>query len=182
MHWTLLCFHVNNIWMIFLEYIGYVLLIWGWIDIKVYPVPPSVLLLRKRIRVLKCLEKVFRNRLWPQMAIAKWRILIFLRSAYFCTLVQMFSRCETKRLKLDTFLKNSVAIVIPFALFYCLQNLTERNRQLIQEKEDILYQIKQRTENWREEKVKKQFAFSFLSQMVFLLLFPVCTVCLPVYF
>ncbi|KAF4803585.1 hypothetical protein TURU_014769 [Turdus rufiventris] len=34
-----------------------------------------------------------------------------------------------------------------------VKNLTERNRQLIQEKEDILYQIKQRTENWREEKV-----------------------------
>ncbi|KAL2294843.1 hypothetical protein Nmel_008597, partial [Mimus melanotis] len=34
-----------------------------------------------------------------------------------------------------------------------VKNLRERNRQLIQEKEDILYQMKQRTENWREEKV-----------------------------
>lgn len=63
---------------------------------------------------------------------------------------------EQKNLKLDAFLKNSVAVVILFDLFYCLQNLRERNRQLIQEKEDLLHQMKQRTENWREEKVKKQ--------------------------
>ncbi|TRZ25702.1 hypothetical protein HGM15179_001421 [Zosterops borbonicus] len=34
-----------------------------------------------------------------------------------------------------------------------VKNLRERNRQLIQEKEDLLHQMKQRTENWREEKV-----------------------------
>ncbi|XP_063036854.1 uncharacterized protein LOC134432263 [Melospiza melodia melodia] len=33
------------------------------------------------------------------------------------------------------------------------QNLREKNRQLIQENEDILYEMKQRTENWRKEKV-----------------------------
>ncbi|KAF2985908.1 hypothetical protein EK904_011028 [Melospiza melodia maxima] len=33
-----------------------------------------------------------------------------------------------------------------------VKNLREKNRQLIQENEDILYQMKQRTENWRKEK------------------------------
>nr|XP_005489686.1 uncharacterized protein LOC102072953 [Zonotrichia albicollis] len=34
-----------------------------------------------------------------------------------------------------------------------VKNLRLKNRQLIQENEDILYQMKQRTENWRKEKV-----------------------------
>lgn len=75
-----------------------------------------------------------------------------------------FSRCGTKNLKLYAFLKNNIEIVILFALFYFLQNLRERNRQLIQEKEEVLHQMKQQTENWKEEKVKKHsscFLFGF---------------------
>ncbi|XP_072778236.1 uncharacterized protein [Taeniopygia guttata] len=34
-----------------------------------------------------------------------------------------------------------------------VKNLRDKNRQLTQEKEDLLYQMKQRTENWRKEKV-----------------------------
>ncbi|XP_037980889.1 uncharacterized protein LOC119695812 isoform X3 [Motacilla alba alba] len=35
-----------------------------------------------------------------------------------------------------------------------VKNLREKNKQLIQEKEDLLYQMKQRTETWRKEKVR----------------------------
>ncbi|KAJ7427588.1 hypothetical protein WISP_05716 [Willisornis vidua] len=35
-----------------------------------------------------------------------------------------------------------------------VKSLRERNRQLIQEKEDLLHQMKKQTENWEEEKVR----------------------------
>ncbi|XP_048148903.1 synaptonemal complex protein 1-like isoform X1 [Corvus hawaiiensis] len=34
-----------------------------------------------------------------------------------------------------------------------IENLRERNKQLIQQKEEVLHQMKQQTENWKEEKV-----------------------------
>lgn len=123
-------------------------------DIKLCPVPTSVLLPRKRFNMFTRLGRVFRIR--PSLVTcSRCKSVHFY---YFCarspgltSLVQMLWILIGLFEKWST----GVEIVIPFALFYCLQSLWEKNSQLIQEKEDLLHQMKQQMEKQEEEKVNK---------------------------